>query len=44
MFNKISDLPVWYADYLETISETDVRELDIADANAIWELMAQINS
>lgn len=44
MWNKISDIPVWYADYLESISDTDIRELDIADANAIWELMSQINT
>jgi hypothetical protein len=39
MWNKISDIPVWYAEYLEAISLMEIEQISITDANDIWDLL-----
>jgi hypothetical protein len=39
MYNTIADIPHWLADYMETVSNSPIAEIDIADVNAIVELL-----
>ena len=40
MYNSIADIPHWLADYMQTISNSDITEIDISDVNAIVELLS----
>jgi hypothetical protein len=39
MYNSITDIPAWLADYMETISNLHITEIDVRDVNAIVELL-----
>jgi hypothetical protein len=39
MYNSITDIPNWLADYMETISNLPIADVDISDVNAIVELL-----
>jgi hypothetical protein len=39
MYNSIADIPHWLADYMETISNQTIADIDISDVNAIVELL-----
>lgn len=42
MYNQITDIPDWFAEYCMLVAQVDaLDQVSVSDANALWELNQQ---